>query len=143
MTTKIPFNDPGIAGFMSEEFAGIELLLGDTPALVAKAYDVAVGVNLPIYSVVGFDANGDIVAALKDDVTPANSIKPIGITASKAVDVDGTQKVSVYRAGHFNANALTWPASYDTQAERLAAFNGSPTPTNIFIGVNPNDPTFA
>lgn len=39
----------------------------------------------------------------------------------------------VYRAGVFNPLALVWDASFSTEAEKLAAFRGAPTPTNIIM----------
>jgi hypothetical protein len=138
MATQIPFSDPGVAGFQSSgDYAGVELLYGDTPQMVTQSYPVDdATAALPIYSVVGFDAQGEIVPAL------LGTTAAIGITASLIGAAAAGRKVSVYRAGHFNANALNWPASYDTLAKRLAAFNGAPAPTNILLDVNPNDPTF-
>jgi hypothetical protein len=61
--------------------------------------------------------------------------RAIGINVLKVVtDASGHHKGSpVYRAGCFNPLALTWDASYSTNGEKLAAFRGAPTPTNIIL----------
>ena len=41
--------------------------------------------------------------------------------------------MTVYRSGHFNMDALVWPASYDTDAKKLAAFDGAPSPSQILV----------
>ena len=53
-----------------------------------------------------------------------------------AVTTDGTTNYKgapVYRQGVVNPDALVWPASYDTDAKKFAAFDGAPTPTDIIV----------
>lgn len=61
-------------------------------------------------------------------------VKAVGITlvaiTTPASPVEGAP---VYRAGCFNPDALNWPASFDTDAKKFAAFDGAPTPTNIIM----------
>jgi hypothetical protein len=39
----------------------------------------------------------------------------------------------IYRAGVFNPLALIWGASYSSEAEKINAFEGAPSPTNIIM----------
>lgn len=58
---------------------------------------------------------------------------PIGVTTAPVKASATDQRVAAFRSGCFNPEALTWHASYDTDAKKAAAFRGSPTPTNILI----------
>lgn len=66
----------------------------------------------------------------------ATGVQAIGIVVA-AVDNDGgaagAKNVEVFRAGMFNPNVLGWDASFDTDAKKRLAFEGAPTPTNIFV----------
>lgn len=42
------------------------------------------------------------------------------------------QKIGLIRGGNFNVDALVFDASF-SDAEKLAAFEGAPTPTNIVL----------
>ena len=137
MVKKIPHGDPGVASFASDAYAQVTLFMSNTPAAVSTPIAVAAATataTLPIYSVVGVNVTGEIVPA-EHGVTNA-----IGFTASAITD--GTAKAAIFRAGHVNVNALDWPASFDTDAKKLTAFEGAPSPTNIVADQNPNDPTF-
>ncbi|RWF33711.1 MAG: hypothetical protein EOS45_01910 [Mesorhizobium sp.] len=39
----------------------------------------------------------------------------------------------ILRSGCLAKHMLNWPASFDTDAEKFAAFAGAPTPTNIVV----------
>ena len=66
----------------------------------------------------------------------ATGVQAIGIVVA-AVDnhggAAGAKNVEVYRAGMFNPNVLGWDASFNTDAKKRLAFEGAPTPTNIFV----------
>lgn len=67
--------------------------------------------------------------------------KPYGILAEPVVMTNGqSMPVSLYREGHWNMDALTWDASYATEASKKTAFEGSLSP-NIFVSKKkfPND----
>ena len=46
---------------------------------------------------------------------------------------DGDVNGQVWYSGCFNMDALVWDASYNTDAEKAAAFAGAPTPTTIIV----------
>lgn len=138
MTKQIPHGDPGVASFDSDAYSQVTLVMSDTPAMVTQPKAVASATataTLPIYSVVGFNGSGEIVPAVH------GTTQAVGITASAITE--GTAKAQIIRQGHLNINAMDWPASYDTEAKKLAAFEGADTPTNIVADQNPNDPTFS
>lgn len=85
-----------------------------------------------------FDVSTSANTALdpSDDVLEGGvtAIAPLGILAQPLVLADEeTATVAVYRTGHWNMDALTWGASYDTDAKKKAAFDGTTSPT-IRIG---------
>lgn len=61
--------------------------------------------------------------------------RPIGITiAAVSTPVSGTKiGAPIYQCGCFNPNLINWPASFDTDAKKYAAFQGAPAPTAIVI----------
>jgi len=127
-----------MAGSQYEEFTTVELFSGDTPLPVTTAETVAAALlvtGLPAHSVVGRDASGKLVLAVHDTVTPANAIKPIGITVSAVLAGSTAANVTVYRAGCFNPAALNWDVSYTTDAIKRLAFEGSGA--EIVIKKNP------
>jgi len=105
------------------------LITGDFPHVVPVEYPVAAGSELEVYTVVGFNGNGEVVPAV------------LGTTAAVGVlmnAVDNTVETTethcvVWRMGVFNPNLLNWDASYDTDAKKFNAFEGAPSPTAIII----------
>lgn len=128
---KVPYGEPGIAGFEKESWGNRQTWqYGDTPALTT--------VN------VGFTAGGaDLVIALLDvlasdggaavqtGATAADRANYIA-AASVTIPAGTTVRVPVYVQGHFEMDALNWDATYDTDAKKSAAFQGSLSPT-IFV----------
>lgn len=127
-----------MAGSQNESFTTVELFSGDTPLPVTTAEEVAASLlttGLPAYSVVGRDGNGKLVLAVHDAVTPANAIKPIGITVAAVAVGAAVGNIPVFRAGCFNPAALNWHSSYNTDALKRLAFEGSGA--EIVIKKNP------
>jgi hypothetical protein len=66
----------------------------------------------------------------------ASGVQAIGIVAA-AIDNEGGAAgdvyVEVHRWGMFNPNVLVWDESFDTDAKKRPAFEGAPSPTNIFV----------
>lgn len=124
----------GIASQYSESIteAAKALFTGHEPAALTVDMTVAASQTIPALTPVGFDGSGDLVPAVSGGGSP---IAAIGITVCAVTTPgSGTKKaIPVYRGGCFNPDALNWPASYDTDAEKFGAFNGAPTPTNIII----------
>lgn len=114
---------PGLATFQSDSIgARVELFAGDTPApvTVSAKYSGTLGTagipaNTPVQ--VNFET-GDI--ALVDGTTVT---KPNAVTVGTLVAGSPAGSMAVYKAACFNINALQWPASLDTEAKRLAAFD--------------------
>lgn len=104
------------------------LLSGHLPEYMTKDEIVAASQNIPAYTPVMKDANGRIVPA-------ASGTAAIGITITAIVtDASTTYKgAPIVRAACLNPDRLNWPASYDTDAKKFAAFEGAPSPTNIII----------
>jgi hypothetical protein len=133
MTTATPYSDPGRASFEEiDTYVQNHLLSGAEPPLQpAIGITVAAGGNdLAQFQVVGRNGDGDLVEAVIDEATPANSIKPIGVLAHAAAAGETGQ---VWYSGCFDPAALVWDASFNTDALKAAAFEGSPTPTTILV----------
>ena len=119
---NIPYSEAGLAGINTDTFTQVELLAGDTPPVVTD------------YGILGATLNGSggVVAytpVYVDPATRAITVALYGTQAPNAIVVTNvpagsgaTASVPVYKAGMFNINALNWPASYDTDAKKLAAF---------------------
>lgn len=134
-TITPPYADPGIASFeVLDTYTQNFLLAGNHPELApAYSYPVKAGVVLAQFTVVGLDTNGFLVAAVqKAEATP---VQAIGVLAHAVTGgaTDGAVTGPVWYSGCFNMDALVWPATYNTDAEKLAAFQGAPTPTTIIV----------
>lgn len=124
----IPVGSPGLATFESETWGNIpEHLYSDTPPVAEQ--------------VVAFTASGaDLTITFLDVLNSAGApaaqnganagLRANYIAAATITIPDGqTKNVPVYVAGHFNMQALNWAASYTTDAQKAAAFQGSLSPT--------------
>jgi hypothetical protein len=106
----------------------VPLITGDQPALVTMDLVVAASQTIAALTPVGFNGSGNLVPAVN------GTTAAIGILVAAVVSGSGTTKgAPVYRAGCFNPDAINWPASYDTEAKRMNAFEGAPTPTQIVM----------
>lgn len=129
--TNIPFGNPGQAGSSTEDFTQFDLLLSDTPTFFTEDMTLAASQDIALYEVVGVDGSGNIIPAVE------GTTAAIGIAAGAITSGAGENPtIQVIRGGHFNADALVWDASYNTDALQIAAFRGATTPTQIVIGVN-------
>ena len=129
---KVPLGNPGIAEFSSETWGNTNpMLYSDTPALVEKPITVAASgadVEIALGQVLAADGS----AAAQDGATAAD--KACYIAACSIVVADGDSAlVPVYHAGHFDMDALTWDATYDTDAKKEAAFSDAGVNPTIFI----------
>lgn len=105
------------------------LITGDEPAVLTVDMIVAASQVIPALTPVGLDGAGRLVPAVSG-VTAALGITVVAITTSASVTYTGAP---IYRGGCFNPDLINWPASYDTEVERMNAFNGAPSPTNIIM----------
>lgn len=120
----------GVPGQWSEDLTAVDVALvtGHEPALMTQDMIVAASQTIGTLMPVMKDANGRLVPAVSG--TPAVGVAVIGITTTSSTTYKGA---AVYRAGCLNPDKLNWPASYDTDAKKFAAFEGAPTPTNIIL----------
>lgn len=120
----------GIASHWKDDIASPlgALFLSSHPPALTFDYIVAANQDLKAGTVVGFNANKEIIPAVLG-TTAAIGVLPIDVVTGAT-----TVGTGVYRAGHFNHKRLVWDASYATEADMLMAFEGAPTPTNIRIG---------
>ena len=109
--------------------ADIYLITGNEPALLTVDLIVAASQNIPALTPVGLDGSGRLIPAVSG-TTQAIGITIVDVVTDASTDYTGTP---VYRAGCFNPDVLAWPASYDTDAKKMGAFNGAATPTNIIM----------
>jgi hypothetical protein len=105
------------------------LVTGETPLQFAMDIPVALSQTLVAYRVVGLNGSGNVVEAA------FGSVQAIGfILYPVTTGGSGTLPAGrIMRAGCFNPDRLSWPASYDTAAKRMNAFNGAPTPTQMVM----------
>lgn len=106
-----------------------DLLTGDEPKPITVDMIVAASQTIPALTPVGVDGSGRLIPAV------AGTTQAIGITVHAiTTDASTTYKgAKVYRGGVFNPARLNWPASYNTDALKMNAFNGAPSPTQIVI----------
>jgi len=130
-----PYADPGRASFeVLDTYSQSFLIAGSHPELApAMAYPLPNNVTYEQFTPVGLNGSGQLVPALWH-ADPTSEIKPIGILAhAAALGASGTGYGQVWYSGCFNMAAIKWPVSYDTDAKKLSAFAGSPTPTNSLV----------
>ena len=126
----IRLGDQGLGAYESATVGTIDPLSGNTPEnTTSHAVDPAavVAADLPAFSVVGLNANGLTLAKFD------KSVQAIGITVVKVDKGSTAAHVGIFRDGTWDPAALTWDATFDTDAKKKAAFDGAPTPTSIFI----------
>ncbi len=117
MATTIPQGDYGIASVQTDAYQDIELFAGDTPAVVTMSYTASsdlvteyAGATLPAWSPVHVTIAGAVETATFSTSKPANAI-----TVFPIIPEEGG-KISVYRAGMFNPEAINWVALSDVDA---------------------------
>ncbi len=127
---NIPYGGEGLpSGVDTEEFSYVELITGHAPELMTQSgYQADGTVAIAAFTVVGISA-GNIVPAT---ATGTADVAPIGVTTAPILANATVQKLGLIRAGNLNVDALVFDASFD-DAEKLAAFEGAPTPTNIVL----------
>jgi len=134
MTTyNTPYADPGRAAFETlDTHQQSWLLAGPHPELApAVAFPLPNSVDYAQFTVVGLNSSGQLVPAIWD-ADPEDAVQAIGVLAqAAALGASGTGTGLVWYSGNFNIDALGWHASFDTDAKKLAAFRGAPTPTTI------------
>ena len=127
--TQIVNSAPGIASFAQESFADaqeIRMSDDDWSETVLPLAPVGFALDLPIFSVV--DESGRLA-----EQAGLAGTEPYAVLTSPINVLDGqTASVSVIRSGHLNLDLMNWDATFTTDALKLVAFEGSPSPT-IFV----------
>jgi hypothetical protein len=129
--TEIPFTTPNLAGSQTEDFTQYEVFLSNSPEVVTRIYTVAASQTLAAHEVVGLDGSGNIVPA-NNTTAPAIGFTTAPLASGGAAD----ETLAIYIGGHVNIDALVWGAAYDTEAKKLAAFDGADSPTRILADIN-------
>lgn len=139
MTVTLPYLSQG-AGIPRQDSdtivsSGKDLFVGDEPRRFTQDKPVAASTTIKDLEVVGFNASGNLVPAVYDATYEENGVRPIGIAVlGITTPSSGALKgLPIYRAGCVNIDAIEWPASFDTDAKKFAAFEGAPTPTNFVL----------
>lgn len=126
----------GLPGQWSETINGYEgLLTGHEPPYGETQDVLEANQTLAQYAVLGFNAAGRLVPAVRGSVDPADDIKPARILLTPITVAAGvTNKVApVLFSGVVNPNVLVWPASFTTAEHKRTAFYGAPAPTTIIV----------
>lgn len=126
---NIPYGGEGVpSGVDTQEFSYQELLAGHAPIfLTVPGYEADGSVAMPAFTVVGV-ADDVLVPATLD-----GTVQAIGFIAAPVLGNGNTQKLGLIRGGNFNVDALYFDDSFATDEDKLAAFEGAPTPTNIVL----------
>lgn len=131
-----PINGDLLAGMAAKRSDTVDpspdpFFTGDVPMPFSESLPVGANLVLAARTVVALNASGHLVPAEAD-----NDPKAVGVLVY-AIDTTGVAagvaRAEVYRAGCFNPDLLVWPATFNTDALRLAAFRGSPSPTQIIL----------
>jgi hypothetical protein len=135
--TMIPHGQPGVAAFDSQTFGGpLEPRFGEGVPTTTELTITAggSGLTLPLYSVIA--ATGAL-AQFAGDPAASNAY---GILAAPiTLAANQTMTIPVYREGYFEVDALNWHTTFNSDARKFTAFEGSPSPT-IFVGRNQHKP---
>lgn len=129
--------DAGVPKQTSDDFAVTPegFITGPVPAQFVVDMPVALSQTLAAYTVVGQNASGNIVPAVYDSVTPANNIQAIGILMYPVTSAGSGPLPAgrVLRAACINPlfSLLVWNAGYSTDALKMNAFEGAPSPTQF------------
>ena len=133
----MPINTPYLAhqaGFPGQWSDSINpshegLIVGETPTTATRDMELAADTTFLLYQPVGYAAgdSGPLVPA-------TDAIQAIGITlypiVTGALPAVG---VPILYSACLNMDMLAWPASIDTEAEKLRFFDGAPSPSQITV----------
>lgn len=125
--------DAGVPAQWSDDFAVTPegFIVGEYPTQFVQDIPVALSQTLAAYTVVGLDASGNVIPAVLG-TTPAIGILMYPVTTGASGDLPGGR---VLRSACINPDfgSLVWDASYVTDADRLNAFEGAPSPTQFVL----------
>lgn len=119
---NIPYADAGIADSQYDDFAVKEILAGDTPPAVTDYGIIGSTLatsGLAAWTPVIFNPSTRAITLPVQGTSQPNALTIHSIAAGAA----STSTVQLWRAGMFNLDAINWGADFDTEAERVAAFD--------------------
>lgn len=125
----------GVPAQGSDTFNPINLMLiaGESPPPVTRDLEVAASQVIKARMPVGKDANGRLIPAVWD-ADPGTAVQAIGVALKDVTTGVGENPgIPVLIQACLNSDMLDWPATYDTEAKKLTAFDGAATPTSIVL----------
>lgn len=126
--------DVGIASFAMDSLGGTPALLFGDKKVTSDVENVAANTTLAAYSVVG--RVGNVAGGALAMATADGTVKPVGILAHSVLTGAGvTTTATVLKSGQFNADALVWDATYNTELKKKSAFEGT-VASEISVGFN-------
>ncbi|MEJ1409378.1 MAG: head decoration protein [Candidatus Sedimenticola sp. (ex Thyasira tokunagai)] len=100
------------------------LIAGSVPQIATDDGTLITGQNLARGAVVGrITATGKLTEC--DNAAVDGSETPLGIMVHPIDATAADKNCLIYVAGAFHADEMTWHASFDTDPEKLAAFDGT------------------
>ena len=109
------------------------LICGESPVPVTR--DMAIAESMTFadpYIPVGFDGDGNLIHAVW--AADETAVQAVAILLTTATSGAGENPgVPTLIQGCVSMDVIKWPASYDTEAKKLAAFDGAPTPASIVV----------
>lgn len=108
---------PQAGSDLQTKAAAVQLFVGEAPIIAGTATSTAA---ITQYQLCAILAAGTIAPYVDADHEPNQAV-----VASIAASA-GSKQVTYYNAGHFNHEAITWPAEYDTFAKRKGFLIGTP-----------------
>lgn len=122
----IPLGKPGIASFESETYGNAaEMLFGDTPAQasIVKSCTASGAIDWPLLTAVNVAADGTITKA----VIASGSSNMTHLTAAPIVMANAqVMDVPLYVAGHYRMQAITFDATFNTDALKVKGSASAP-----------------
>lgn len=133
-TYDAPQNRAQLAGMPSQwkdDVTGshTHLYASDTPLPVIVDLPLALNQTIPAYTPVAWNAGGTGLVAAAEG-TPAIGITLRDHVVAATGDLPGT---GIVIQACLNIDAIAWPASYTTDAQKFTAFQGADTPTAIVL----------
>ena len=142
---EITRGNPGVSEFQKSSYDGPrEPFLSDTPPAYTESFSVPANssssavITLAYLEIVDISTAG-VLAKATTVAIPSGHFR--GVMAQKVLiavsaAVDLALKHQVFLGGHFDGDALGWPAAFTTDAHKIGAFRGASAPVNIIVGFN-------
>lgn len=122
--------DVGVPSQVSHDFGVTPsgLIIGEYPTQFTQDMVTAFSQTLAAYTVVGQNAAGEIIPATAAEPAIGILLYPVTSGATGAKPVARVLRSAAINPFHAS---LVWGASYDTDAKKMNAFEGAPSPTQF------------